>query len=150
MDTFILCHSANPRVNTVSKENEDKRRISHRVHNYGATAMLRSQCSRLKKERNGMTPPLQPGRKTGAVPRNPGIRHRDLATKEPAVLREQWLVQIRGAEGGVFEPQSYRGVGWIEMEGKDVPGHSSSSWKQKGGFGGARMEVTGDWRRGLG
>lgn len=91
---------------------------------------------------------LQLGRKAGAVPRNPGVRHRDLATKGPSVLREQWLVQIRGAEDRVFEPQSYREVGWIEMEGQDLPGHSSSSWKQEGGFGGARMEVTGDWRRG--
>lgn len=41
---------------------------------------------------------------------------------------------------------SYRAKGtrWTEMEGSSFPGYSGSSWKQKGGFGGVRVAVTGD------
>lgn len=94
--------------------------------------MLRGQCWELGKEQRGLGPPegvhLQ-------VPRGPGTQ--TLQLKGPA-CGEQWRVLTRGAEEGVLEPQSYRGAGQPEMEGKGLPGHIGSSCKQKGGVEGGK------------
>lgn len=54
--SFVLSHSANPKVNTAREKNEDKRWVLHRAYNYGASTSRGIDVGRLSEEQSGIVP----------------------------------------------------------------------------------------------